>query len=523
MNENGPVKLSSIRSVTRRLARLTDAELARVADTMREEIQVSDPIRRTAALTSSLGLGYEAIRRTLGVELYDTQLRAASVLIGGQIAEMETGEGKTFAAAPAAIVGALQEKQVHVATPNAYLAQRDFELLNPAFAILGIRTALLPEQETDEKKSAAYEHEVIYGTGYEYGFDYLRGSLQARQARKLPLGQRLLEDLSGVVHPPSLRARARYDWSIVDEADNVLIDDACSPLILSGQSADAPVDETACLVANKTSQSLVVDVDYTLDATSSVRLTHAGSKRIHSPDVPIPVEELRRPWTEYIEQALRARLLFNRDAEYVVVDDKVQIVDGSTGRIFDDRTWNEGLHQAIEAKEGVPITNERFAMAQITRQRFCRLYEHLSGMTGTAVGCERELRDVYNTEIVRIPRRTKCWRTIYPVKLFATKDDKWNAIVQEVTDLHGDYRPVLIGTRTIAESELVAELLDTARLPYQLLNGRQDADEAEIVALAGESRRITIATNLAGRGTDIPLTDEAKQHWRTARGGLRAT
>lgn len=511
-----PGKPSIIRAVSKQLARVKDSQLCGVAQTLRDDLHANDSESRLAAFASAFALANEALRRTIGIELYETQLTAAAALVEGQVAEMETGEGKTFAAAPAAIVGALSGKQVHVATTNAYLAKRDFELLNPAFSILDIQASLLPERGADEsEKEVAYAQEVIYGTGYEFGFDYLRSSLKARQGAERQLGQRLLDRLSGITEATTRDSQARYELSIVDEADNVLIDEACSPLILSRQSDEAPIDAGACQMACSLCQSLVAESDYILTPSASVKLTRNGHEKIHSPEVRIPVQQLRRPWTEYVELAIRAQFVFHRDADYIVVDDQVQIVDGSTGRIFTDRSWSGGLHQAIEAKEGVPITNERHVLAQITRQRFYRLYETLSGMTGTAVGCENEFRSVYKTKVASIPRRKQCLRNTLPWKVFKTKQDKLSAIANEVRDLHTESRPVLIGTKTIAESECVAALLDDLGLPYQLLNGRQDADEAEVVAMAGQTGRITIATNLAGRGTDISLSDESR-----ARGGL---
>lgn len=506
----------SVRTASKPLSQLKDSQLSRVAQTLREDFHDDDETRRQAAITSAFALSGEALRRTLGIELYNTQLLGASALIGGHIAEMETGEGKTFAAAPAAIVGALQGKQVHIATPNTYLAQRDFELLNPALSLLGIKAALLPELDADPtSKVAAYHHEVIYGTGYEFGFDYLRGALAARQAQTPRLGQRLLERLHGGTPGTSPNTPARYDVAIVDEADNVLIDEACSPLILSGRSEGPPADAPAYRLACSTARALVAETDYLVNSKASVQLTRVGLEKVHATTIPIPVDQLRRSWAEYIEQAVRAHVLFHRDADYVIADDTIRIVDASTGRIFGDRTWNGGLHQAIEAKEGVPITNEQHALAQITRQRFYRLYETLAGMTGTAAGCERELSSVYSTRVFRIPRRNKCLREDWSCQLFATKEEKLAAIVHEVRQLHTDARPVLIGTKTIAESERVAALLEQEQLPHQLLNGRQDAEEAEVVAMAGQSSQITIATNLAGRGTDIPLSEASRD-----RGGL---
>ncbi|MCA9263998.1 MAG: hypothetical protein KDA60_09135, partial [Planctomycetales bacterium] len=299
------------------------------------------------------------------------------------------------------------------------------------------------------------------------------------------------------------RSRA---FAIVDEVDNVLIDDASSPLVLSGQTGqtapDAIAHELACLLAT----TLVEGVDFRLSGTQrTIELTPGGMERIHAADVAIPVDALRRSWAEYVEQSLRARWLFRRDVHYVVDGDEVKIVDASTGRIFSDRTWSDGLHQAVEARERLRITAERVVLAQITRQRFYRLYGRLAGMTGTATGCEREFRSVYDLQIHPIPLRRPSQREVWETRLFADRLAKWEAIASEVERLHDQGRPILVGTRSIAESETLAALIEERGLSLQLLNGRQDAAEAAIVAAAGDSGAITIATNLAGRGTDIAL------------------
>ena len=286
----------------------------------------------------------------------------------------------------------------------------------------------------------------------------------------------------------------------------MLLDDAGSPLVISAPTHEEAADADAHRLAHSTLPLLAHNQHFRLDAsTGCLQLTDAGMERIHAPDVDIPVSVLVRTWAEYVELALRAELLLRRDVHYVVDDGAVQIVDGSTGRIFSDRTWQDGLHQAVEAKEGVPITAERHALAQITRQRYYRLYERLCGMTGTASGCEREFRQVYGLRVEPIPLRVPSRREILPTRFFTDSSAKWEAIAQSVGEIHALGRPVLIGTRSIHDSEHLAELFCRRGLEFAMLNGRQDAAEAAVVARAGQPGAITIATNLAGRGTDIRL------------------
>ena len=297
--------------------------------------------------------------------------------------------------APAAYLHALTGRGVHVATPNAYLAQRDFELLAPAFRILGMAVGLLPERGAVDLKRAAYLCDVTYAAGYELGFDYLRDQLALRQTAGRELGQTLWARLrDGDLQQPETTQRPLY-CAIVDEVDNVLLDDASSPLVLSGaadaDAADAPAHQLAHCIAS----ALMPGQHYHCDSlTGNVSLTEAGIHRIHASDIAVPVDVLIRTWTEYVEKSLLAARMFRRDVHYVVRDGAVHIVDASTGRIFPDRIWQDGLHQAIESKEGLRVTAERPALAQITRQRYFRLYQQLCGTTGTAAGCEREFRHV---------------------------------------------------------------------------------------------------------------------------------
>jgi len=442
----------------------------------------------------------------LGVTYYDVQLLSGLALARGSVAEMQTGEGKTFVAALPAFIHALAGRGVHVLTSNGYLAERDFQLLTPAYECMGLSAGVLQANGPIAEKRSAYACDVTYGPGYEFGFDYLRDQVTLRRAEEATLGDTLLARLRGNgpgTEPPIQRGLA---CAIVDEVDHVLIDDASSPLIISEPTADAAEDADAHRVARSMISRLQHDRDYQFDASSGlVQLTKQGSKAIHTDDAPIPWKVLLRPWSEYVEQALRVELVFRRDVHYVVQEGEVRVVDESTGRVFAERSWRDGLHQAIEAREGVKITAEKRSTARITRQRLFRLYDRLCGMTGTAMESEAEFREFYGLGVVPIPLWKPSQRTLDPTRWFADVDAKWNAVVEEVRQIHCEGRPVLVGTRTIAASEALAQRLRERGVPHQVLNGKQDADEATIVAQAGQPGAVTIATNMAGRGTDIKL------------------
>jgi preprotein translocase subunit SecA len=502
-------QLVDVRRQADRLRKLSDAGLQSAACALRESFARTDAPLST--VTEGLGLAVEALRRSVGVELYDVQLMAALATSLGNVAEMQTGEGKTFSVAPAAILSALRGNAVHVATPNGYLAERDFALLSPVFDVLGISTGLSGDSNSSPaSKKSAYDCEVTYATGFDFGFDFLRDQAAQQTKSHLALGTELLNKLRGQSKTGRPTIQRGHWLAIIDEIDHVLLDDAGSPLILCDAPQGTAQDADACRLACRLVHELVQGEHFQLDLTGSVSLTLKGNQRIHAHEVAIPLKQLQRPWGEYVQQAIRASFCFQRDVHYVLEQQQVQIIDGSTGRIFSDRTWSEGLHQAIEAKEGLPISNERAVIAQVTRQRYFRNYRRLAGMTGTAVGCEAEFRQIYNLKIWEIPRRLPCRREIYPTRAFAHAAAKWLAIAEDAATIHRSGQPVLIGTRTILESELMAALLRQRRLPFQLLNGRQDAEEAAVIAAAGQKYAITIATNMAGRGTDICLSVDVK-------------
>ncbi len=508
--------VSHVKALVDSLESASEGQLRHEVNLVRREMARGQAPTEPHLLIAGLALAMEAMRRTIGVTLYDVQLLAAISMSRRCIVQMQTGEGKTFVALAAALHLSLTGRGVHVITPNTYLAERDQQQAAQVAAPLGISVALLPERVDAAKKTPAYDCDITYGTGHEFGFDYLRDQLTLRQQSGQRLGERLLNKLKPDASSRRVTMQRGLAYAIVDEADSVLIDDAGSPLVLSFGSSERAPDADAHLTAKALAELLQPTTDYVVEPSAGrVALTEAGVERCHAGDVEIPVLQLARPWTEYVQQALRARCLFRRGVHYVIQDDEVRIVDETTGRIFEDRSWQDGLHQAIEASQKLPITAEKHAVAQITRQRFFRLYENLSGMTGTAIGCERELDDVYKLTVEEIPLRVASQRIVLPIRFFATNAAKCHAITQDIVFVQQLGRAVLVGTRSISDSEILAAKLASQRIECQLLNGLQDAAEAEIISRAGDPKSVTIATNLAGRGTDIHLHPEVR-----ANGGL---
>lgn len=488
------------------LARLDDRQLRDAAAHLRESVGGGRSATSTDLLVPAFALVNEALRRTLRVSYHDVQLLGGLALSLGSVAEMQTGEGKTYVAALPAFVHALSGRGVHVLTSNDYLAKRDFHLLQPAYECLGVSVGLLQPNCSRQEKRAAYACDVTYGPGYEFGFDYLRDQVALRRNKEAKLGETLLARFRYGAADDASPVQRQLACAIVDEVDNVLIDDAGSPLIISDSTTKAAEDAEAHHVARSMIARLREGQDYRFDAASGlVQLTKRGSKAIHNDSAAVPWGVLLRPWSEYVTQALRVDRLFRRDVQYVVQDGGVRVVDESTGRVFAERSWRDGLHQAIEAKEGLEITAEKRPIARITRQRLFRLYERLCGMTGTAMESAGEFREIYGLRVSPIPLWKPSQRTMEPTRLFADVDAKWAAVVETVRRVHATGRPILVGTRTIAASEALAERLGRHGVPHQMLNGKQDADEAAVVARAGQPGEVTIATNMAGRGTDIKL------------------
>jgi preprotein translocase subunit SecA len=438
-------------------------------------------------------------------------------MMGGALAEMETGEGKTLTALLPSVTAALMGRPVHVITVNDYLARRDAEQLAPVYQALGLTVGLVEHGQLPQERQRAYQSDVTYCTNKELVFDYLRDRLALGPRRA---GTRLLIDalfkngIAGRRQPLLLRG---LHFAIVDEADSVLIDEARVPLILSGAEEGAESAAGLYETALDLARRLALGDDFQLHANEkSARLTAHGKAEIARHAAGLPgLWAIRRAREELVQHALAALHFYRRDVQYIVADGKVQIVDEYTGRVTPDRSWESGIHQLIEAKEGCPVTERRKTLAQITYQRFFRRYLHLCGMTGTALEPAGELFGTYGLRVVRIPTNRPLRRTDAGTSLLPTAERKWHTVVQSAHAMARAGRAVLIGTRSVEASEHISKLMGRAGLEPVVLNARQDRNEAQIVARAGEPGRVTVATNMAGRGTDIQLHSAVR-----AAGGL---
>ena len=491
----------------RALAAATPALRAATDDALVTELRALAPAAvqrlQAAALQRALLCVAELARRTLGVQPYPVQLVGAATLLHGRLAEMATGEGKTLTAALAAALAACAGVPVHVVTVNDYLAQRDAERATPLLAALGLRAGVIAGELAPDAKRAAYAAEVCYCTNKDLVFDYLRDRVAS--GGRASAAQLRARELFGD-HGARLLQRGLH-FAIVDEADSILIDEARTPLILA-EKAGAIEHADAFAQALQWAGELAVGEHFQLDAgRRELRLTDEGRRRL---------EQLAaghgEPWRaahareHLVVQALRAQQLFHRDQQYLVdAEQRVQIIDEYTGRVLEGRTWEQGLHQMIEAKEGVALSERTQTLARITYQRYFGRYLRLAGMTGTAREVAHELQVVYRLLTVPLPTHRRCVRRRLPDRVLADEAAKWQAVAAAVAERHARGQPVLVGTRSVAASDALARALRAAGLPHVVLNARQDADEAQIVAAAGERGAITVATNMAGRGTDIVL------------------
>ncbi|MBV35527.1 MAG: preprotein translocase subunit SecA [Rickettsiales bacterium] len=443
----------------------------------------------------------EASKRTLGMRHFDVQLIGGMTLHQGKIGEMRTGEGKTLVATLPVYLNALTGQGVHVITVNDYLAQRDAEWMTPVYNFLGMSVGVILSGQSHEQKQAAYAADITYGTNNEYGFDYLRDNMAFEKEQ---------------------RVQRELNFAVIDEVDSILIDEARTPLIISGQAEDSSEMYRAInqlipklTVQEKESEEGVEDTgDYTIDEKGKqANLTELGQERVEEllrqsgllPEGQSLYSPASIMLLHHVNAALRAHTLFKKDVDYVVKDNEVVIVDEHTGRTMPGRRWSDGLHQAVEAKEGVNIQNENQTLASITFQNYFRLYNKLSGMTGTADTEATELHMIYGLEVVVIPTNKPMQRQDLPDLIYLSKEEKYAAIIEEIKHLQSKGQPILVGTVSIESSELISKALKKAKVKHQVLNAKFHAKEADIIAQAGRAGSVTIATNMAGRGTDIVL------------------
>ncbi|TCI73364.1 accessory Sec system translocase SecA2 [Exiguobacterium sp. SH0S7] len=465
---------------------LSDDEMRTYTETLKAKI--ADGAKVDDIAEEAFALVREAAVRVLGMRHYDVQLIGGFALLEGNISEMPTGEGKTLVAALPSYVIALEGKGVHVITVNEYLATRDANQIGQIHDFLGLSVGLnVPEMEQSDKH-AAYQADITYGVGTEFGFDYLRDHL---------------------VGSPEERVQRPFHFAIIDEVDSILIDEAKTPLIIAQKDrSHIRLKELAQRVVTELDEA-----DYEVDLESkSAALTDSGILKIEDM---FAVDNLfsaeHQVLYHYLVQALRANVLFELDVDYIVKEDKIELIDLFTGRIMEGRSLSEGLHQALEAKEGVTITEENKTTAEITIQHYFRMYPLIGGMTGTAQTSRQEFLKTYNMDVVQVPTNRPRLREDHPDRIFMTVDQKYAAVTDKVVELHETGRPVLIGTTSIAQSEAISKHLSKQRIEHEVLNAKTVTQEAGIIADAGRFGKVTIATNMAGRGTDIMLDAKSKE------------
>ncbi len=484
--------VQQINALEPKMQSLSDEELASKTEEFKQELKNGKTLN--SLLIPAFAVVREASRRFLNMRHFDVQLIGGMVLHNGMISEMKTGEGKTLVATLAAYLNSLEGKGVHVVTVNDYLAKRDAEWMRKLYNSLGVSVAFITNDLTDAERKEAYSADIVYSTNNELAFDYLRDNMKFSQEDMVQRG---------------------FNYAIVDEVDSILIDEARTPLIISG-----PIEENNQIykLINKIVIKLI-DSDYEVDKKGrAVFLTEDGISR---------VEELLRSYnlisedsslydttnmvmTHYVDQALRAHKLFTVDKDYIIKDGKVVIVDEFTGRIIESRRYSDGLHQALEAKENLEIQHENQTLASVTFQNYFRMYNKLSGMTGTAATEAEEFRDIYKLNVVKIPTNVPVKRIDIDDEIYGTEKEKFNAVLKFVEECHKRLQPILVGTVSIENSEKLSALLRSHSLKHSVLNARYHEQEAYIIAQAGAPGSITIATNMAGRGTDIQLGRNAE-------------
>lgn len=474
-------KVEEINALESTISALSDEELAAKTVQFRARLAKGETIDQI--LPEAFAVTREASKRTLGMRHFDVQLMGGIVLHEGKIAEMRTGEGKTLVATLPVYLNALLEKGVHVVTVNDYLASRDSQLMAQLYNFLGMTVGCNLNGLSHEEKQSAYACDITYGTNNEFGFDYLRDNM--------------------VLYKEQMVQRPLY-FSIIDEVDSILVDEARTPLIISGQAAKST---DLYYSADRFLSRLKVEEDYTIDVKlRNVMLTEEG---VEKAEKAFHIENLfdheNVTLNHHIQQALKANVIMKRDVDYVVQDDEVLIVDEFTGRLMSGRRYSDGLHQAIEAKEQLKVQNESMTLATITFQNYFRMYRKLAGMTGTAKTEEEEFKRIYGLDVIQVPTNRSMIRKDLQDVVYKSETGKFNAVVEEIVARHANKQPVLVGTISIENSEKLADMLKRRGVGHKVLNAKFHAEEAEIISRAGQAGSVTIATNMAGRGTDIML------------------
>ncbi len=492
--------VSKVRSFDKWAESLSDSEFPEVTQTFKKRLAEGEKLQNL--LPEAFALAREASYRVLGEKHYDEQIMGAVVLFEGNILEMKTGEGKTLTCVPAAYLNALDEKGVHIITVNDYLAERDASWMGPIYRFLGLEVSAIISSMDNDARKEAYSKDITYGTNNEFGFDYLRDNMKYRQQDKIQ---------------PS------HNYAIIDEIDSILIDEARTPLIISGQAED---DTTRIRQAAQAVPLLVAcklnpeTMEFDDDAPGDYRSDEKHKKVSFTTEGLLHAEKILQQqgsisgslydnenfeFVHYLTQAVKAHTLFHRDVDYVVADRKVEIVDEFTGRVLHGRRYSEGLHQAIEAKERIPVASQNKTLATITFQNFFRMYDKIAGMTGTADTEAGEFNQIYGLDVIVIPTHLPVARDDMHDLVYLNETYKYEAIVAEIERVHATGQPILVGTVTIEKSELISALLKRKGIRHEVLNAKNHAREALIIEDAGAKGSITIATNMAGRGTDIKL------------------
>ena len=478
--------VDQINALEHSLLALSDSELKNKTLEFKQRIKNKETIDQI--MPEAFAVVREASKRVIGQRHFDVQLMGGLVLHQGKIAEMKTGEGKTLVATLPVYLNSLLDKGVHVVTVNDYLAKRDSEWMGKIYKFLGLSVGCLTSQTNDADRKSVYNCDVVYGTNNEFAFDYLRDNM------KLSIEEMVQRD---------------FYYCIVDEVDSILIDEARTPLIISGPSENNATEYFLC---NKIVSELHKDHYQVDEKDRNVNLTDAGIDAVETKLAQLKLlqgsnfyDPQNLSLVHHINQSLKANLLFAKDKDYIVRDNQVQIIDEFTGRVLEGRRYSDGLHQAIEAKEGVPIQSENQTFASITYQNYFRLYKKLSGMTGTAMTEAEELFDIYKLDVVEMPTNVEMRRKDLNDRIYRTENEKLKAIVDDIKEAHANKQPILVGTTSIEKSEKISNILKKEKITHSVLNAKQHEKEAEIIALAGQPGSVTIATNMAGRGTDIQL------------------